>query len=267
MPSHQARVKLRSEATAKRMSIIEVTVPAGWDGPPLHHHDFDEAFYVLEGELTLQVGSDLLSAGPGAVAFAPRGEVHTVANRADAQARYVLVCTPGGFERYFDGSGPYPETTVVGPPLGGSGPRGEPIATPERRPRVLLRAEETSGVVAMTDNVVPAGSKGPFLHSHDFDEAFYILEGELTFQLGDELITARRGELIHAPGDVPHAFTNRDGTVDARFALIIAPAGFERHFARIAAERAGVEPPPWALGDIPEVRRVGPQIGDADMAA
>ena len=60
---------------------------------------------------------------------------------------------------------------------------------------------------------------------------------------------------------MPHTFTNRSGE-PARQVIVCTPAGFERHFARMAAKRAGVEPPAWALQPIPEVTRVGPQIGD-----
>ena len=105
----------------------------------------------------------------------------------------------------------------------------------------------------------PARSDGPFLHAHDFAETFYIVEGELTFQLHDELVTATAGEIVVAPGGAPHTFANHSGA-DARFAMAITPAGFERHFARIAARRAETEPPDWALGAIPDVERVGPQI-------
>jgi len=51
-------------------------------------------------------------------------------------------------------------------------------------PKVLLRSEETDGHVSVTEIVVPPHSAGPPLHTHDFDEAFCVLEGELTFQLG-----------------------------------------------------------------------------------
>ena len=127
---------------------------------------------------------------------------------------------------------------------------------------VLLRSEQTGGHVSAIENVLPAGARGPFLHRHDFDEAFYILEGELVFQLRDELITVREGDLAFAPRGVPHTYTNRSGA-PARFVLVCTPAGFERYFARMAAKRAGVEPPEWALQPIPEVTRVGPQIGEA----
>jgi hypothetical protein len=64
--------------------------------------------------------------------FAPRGSHHTLANLSAAAARYLLVCTPGGFERYFDRIAareagydpppetmkPWPEVTTVGPRIG-----------------------------------------------------------------------------------------------------------------------------------------------------
>jgi quercetin dioxygenase-like cupin family protein len=123
-------VLLRGEQSHDAVGIVELTVPAGWDGPPLHHHDFDEAFYVLEGELTFQLGNELKTATPGELIFAPRGSDHTLANLGDSDARYVLVCTPGEFTGYFESMntqltgapGPgtakrYPETIVVGPTI------------------------------------------------------------------------------------------------------------------------------------------------------
>src|SRR3954465_9414534 len=97
-----ATVLLRTEDSDDRAGIVEVTVPAGWPGPPLHHHAFDEAFYVLEGELTFQLGDELATAGPGSLTFAPSGSHHTLANRGNGPARYLLVCTPGGLQRGVD---------------------------------------------------------------------------------------------------------------------------------------------------------------------
>ena len=71
------------------------------------------------------------------------------------------------------------------------------------RADVLLRSEETSGHVSITEIVVPAHSAGPPLHTHDFDEAFYMLDGELIFQLDEELVTKRAGDLFFAPRNVP----------------------------------------------------------------
>jgi quercetin dioxygenase-like cupin family protein len=127
------------------------------------------------------------------------------------------------------------------------------------RTDVLLRSEQSGGQLSMTEIVVPAQSAGPPLHTHDFDEAFYMLEGELIFQVDDELTTKRTGEIAFAPRNVPHALANHSDA-DARYMLVCAPAGFERHWGRLAAAAQGVEPPDWALQPIPEVITVGPQI-------
>lgn len=127
-----------------------------------------------------------------------------------------------------------------------------------RGPKVHLRSEESGGKVSVIETR-PAPRVGPPLHHHDFDEAFYILDGELTFQLRDELVTARPGELVFAPRGVPHTFANLTDA-PAHQLIVCTPAGFERYFARLAAEQQGVDPPEWALGPIPEVTHVGPPI-------
>lgn len=125
---------------------------------------------------------------------------------------------------------------------------------------VMLRGEQTAGEVALMDNRARAGSAGPPLHHHAFDELFYVVAGELVFALGDELVTRRAGEIAFAPRGVPHTYANQSAT-GARFVLVCTPAGFERYFARLAAERQGVDPPDWALQPLPPVEILGPQIG------
>jgi quercetin dioxygenase-like cupin family protein len=126
-------------------------------------------------------------------------------------------------------------------------------------PTVLLRSEETDGVVSAIEVASRPGSAGPPLHRHDFDEAFYVIEGALTFQLRDEVFTRGAGELAFAPRGVPHTYANRSDA-PARALIVCTPAGFERYFARLAAEREGIEPPDWALQDVPTVERLGPPI-------
>jgi quercetin dioxygenase-like cupin family protein len=132
-------------------------------------------------------------------------------------------------------------------------------SVPKLTTNVLLRSEETGGHVSVTEIVVPPRSAGPPLHTHDFDEAFYMLEGELIFQVEEALVTKRAGELAFAPRNVAHALANHSDA-PARYLLVCTPAGFERHWARIAADAAGAEPPQWARQPIPEVTVVGPQI-------
>ena len=132
-------------------------------------------------------------------------------------------------------------------------------SVPDLRTNILLRSEQSGGHLSMVEIVVPARSAGPPLHTHDFDEAFYMLEGELIFQVEDALITKRAGELSFAPRNVVHALANHSDA-DARYLLVCVPAGLERQFVRAAAASQGVEPPSWALQASPEVTIVGPQI-------
>jgi quercetin dioxygenase-like cupin family protein len=270
MASHRAiapRVILRGEESGGALALVEISVPPRWEGPPLHHHAFDEAFHVLEGELTFRLGDELRTAAAGQFAFAPGGTVHTLANRADAPARYLLVLTPAGFERYFEGiaaggepPGPVPETIVVGPQID-PGAQATPLPADDVRINVRVRGADSEGRVALMDNRVGADAGGPPLHHHDFDEAFYVLEGELTFQLGDERLVRRAGDLAFARRGAHHTFANLSGA-EARQLIVCTPAGFERYFQRMAARDAGVDPPPEAFEPWPEVTTVGPPLAN-----
>jgi mannose-6-phosphate isomerase-like protein (cupin superfamily) len=132
MPTPSFDVLVRSEQSAGALSVIRIAVGGGWGGPPLHHHDFDETFYVLAGELTFQLDDEIVTARAGDCAFVARNRRHALANPGTEPASYVLTCTPAGFERYFDrlqaeitgtppppeSPGPIPETIVVGPQIG-----------------------------------------------------------------------------------------------------------------------------------------------------
>ena len=99
---------------------------------------------------------------------------------------------------------------------------------PANAPKVLLRSEQSGGVLSVIELT---GSGTPPLHRHDFDETFSVLEGELTFHLDGELFTRRAGEVAFAPRG-------------------------------IAAHITGVQPPPEAAKPIPEVITLGPPIGE-----
>jgi quercetin dioxygenase-like cupin family protein len=132
----------------------------------------------------------------------------------------------------------------------------------ENAPIVLLRSEDRDGHVAIVE--LTRGGRPP-LHRHHFDEAFYVLEGELTFQLGDDLVTRDAGELAVAAGGASHTYANLSGP-PARALLVITPAGCERYFACMAAERQGGEPPAWALQPLPAVTTLGPPLSPESIA-
>jgi quercetin dioxygenase-like cupin family protein len=134
-----------------------------------------------------------------------------------------------------------------------------PTTDPDKR--ILLRAEQTDGATSVIESTMPPRAPGPPLHKHDFHEAFYVLDGELTIQVRDELHAVRQGELAIAPRGVPHTLANHR-EAPTRYLIICTPAGFERQLARRAAAQAGIDAPDWALQPIPDVTYVGPRIGE-----
>ena len=94
-----ATVKVSGEQTGEAWSMVELVGPHG-DMPPLHvHHSEDEAFYVLEGRMTLFVGDSQIEIAAGESAVAPRGVPHVY--RVDSErARWLAVASPAGFERF-----------------------------------------------------------------------------------------------------------------------------------------------------------------------
>lgn len=113
-------------------------------------------------------------------------------------------------------------------------------------------SEDTSGKYACYEYVAPAGFGGPPRHSHpSFDEAWYVLEGELTLVVGEETITAGVGTFVHVPGAAPHTFANRGGA-PVRFLGLIVPGGFERYFGEVGGIVAqhGFPPPAEVLQEL-----------------
>jgi mannose-6-phosphate isomerase-like protein (cupin superfamily) len=122
-------VKLDGEDAERRYSIVEALAFRTTE-PPLHiHHREDEAWYVLDGQITFYAGDDAYRATSGAFVFAPRVIAHTFT--VDIEPTRVLVlASPSGFEHFALELGeratddtPPADLTVPGPDV--LGPVGE----------------------------------------------------------------------------------------------------------------------------------------------
>ena len=76
---------------------------------------------------------------------------------------------------------------------------------------------------------------------HREDEAFYVLDGQLTFHVGDAVLTAAAGSLAFAPMGIPHTFTV--DTEPSRILVITSPAGFERFVFELGVPATSDVPP------------------------
>jgi quercetin dioxygenase-like cupin family protein len=106
--------KTTGDQTGGRLAIAEVLAPEGTGSPKhLHHHE-DEAWYVIDGELTFFVGETQHLAGPGSFVFGPRRIEHRF-EVTSPQARFLILVTPAGFEDFTRICG-HPATSPTMPP-------------------------------------------------------------------------------------------------------------------------------------------------------
>jgi len=95
------RTILATEATGGAMSVVDSVSPPNY-GPPRHiHHDADETFVILSGEVELWLDGETMVKGPCETAFIPRGREHTFRVIGTQPSRHLVILTPGGFEGFF----------------------------------------------------------------------------------------------------------------------------------------------------------------------
>lgn len=94
--------------------------------------------------------------------------------------------------------------------------------------KVLISPEQTGGSMALIDMSLPKGVDPPMhIHSHE-DETFHLLEGAITFFVGENVISATSGDAVFAPRQVPHRFVIESES--SRFLTLITPGHFIEYF-------------------------------------
>lgn len=110
--------KATSENTGGRLWAQEAIGKRGYASPLHRHTREDEAFHVLEGELSMYVGDDVICAKAGSFVWAPRDIPHAFCVESD-QARFLAFSTSGNLDRFFFATGePAGALTVPPPPDG-----------------------------------------------------------------------------------------------------------------------------------------------------
>ena len=96
------RFMIGGEETRGNFALVEYLIGARALAAPMHTHEREEEYtYVLEGEVGVQIGEEVLVAEPGDLVFKPRGVPHAFWNAADEPARALEMISPASFERYF----------------------------------------------------------------------------------------------------------------------------------------------------------------------
>jgi mannose-6-phosphate isomerase-like protein (cupin superfamily) len=120
-------VKAAEAETRGAYAVRENAVPAGFGGVPFHlHREAEEAFYVLEGELTVFTEGHTLAAPAGSFVLIPRGAVHSLANRGAVPVRWLTLISPAWVSGWIQAEAADPDDRaaiylrygleIVGPP-------------------------------------------------------------------------------------------------------------------------------------------------------
>ncbi len=100
-PGELMTILTTGEETGGAFFLAEIEVAPGGGTPPHIHRREDEAFHMLEGSLTIQVGGNTITASAGDFAFLPRGIAHSFKNTSAASAKALVLTTPAGLEGFF----------------------------------------------------------------------------------------------------------------------------------------------------------------------
>ena len=103
------------EQTNGSYCLIDMHVPDG-GGPPLHRHDFEEMFTVLEGEITIYFRGTTRTATAGTTVNIPANAPHHFRNHSGRPARLLCMCTPAGQDEYFLLCGDRVDSRTAAPP-------------------------------------------------------------------------------------------------------------------------------------------------------
>jgi quercetin dioxygenase-like cupin family protein len=94
--------KVTADRSGGTLTVEEWGLPPGMMIPPHTHTREDECNFVLRGELTCDVGGEIVVAPAGSYVLKPRGVPHALCNTGTEPVWVVEILTPGGFEAYFD---------------------------------------------------------------------------------------------------------------------------------------------------------------------
>src|SRR5688500_12537500 len=90
---------------------------------------------------------------------------------------------------------------------------------------IKASAADTGGQMTIVEVTEPPGTEAPLHVRHNEDEAFWVREGDVTFEIGETAIEAHVGDYAFGPRGIPHRYTV--GDAGCRMLFILTPGGFE----------------------------------------
>jgi quercetin dioxygenase-like cupin family protein len=109
---------------------------------------------------------------------------------------------------------------------------------------IRATADQTGGALSVIEVTEPPGAEAPWHVHHRDDEAFWILEGTVRFEVGEQEVAASAGDFLFAPRDIPHRYIV--GDTGCRMLFILTPGGFDQMVMATSEPAASRNLPPPA---------------------
>ena len=124
--------------------------------------------------------------------------------------------------------------------------KGKPIAISGDINSILISKNETEGTYSVIEaKVFPDGGPIPHIQTREH-EGFYILKGEIVFNVEGKEIVAKSGTFVNVPPNVTHSFKNKTDQ-EAKMLIILAPGGLENLFIEVGDEIFDNAKPPGPM--------------------
>jgi mannose-6-phosphate isomerase-like protein (cupin superfamily) len=209
-------------ATLGTSTWICTQVTAGGRGPTLHVHDYDQYYWVIHGEMTVQLGEVIQKAAAGSLVHIPAGLPHCNWNEGDVEEAHLEAFIPAA---------------QPGCPLGkkvdtarSSAPPGSVTRADQRRFRQWndtlqiqnLASVETGSTEAKINYLrIQGNGQGPKPHIHDFDQVYFVVKGTMTADIGRHHHEISANSLVILPAGVPHSNWNVHEGAEEHVAFLV----------------------------------------------
>ena len=199
--------------------IIATFVPPGAEGPATHVHPSDQLYYIVDGELEIELGDEVEKVAAGQGVLIPAGLPHRNRNVGDRPEVHLEVIAPGVTPTQ-------PLATMVD--HRDAGDRRYLVASPTppdvERPFTLSwlagRRDGSEHASIYVADMAP-GASGPPTHVHDFDQFYFVLSGQLHVEVALQQHVVDPGTLVVLPSGVPHRQWNPGDQPERHLAVLV----------------------------------------------
>ncbi len=206
-------------------AILGSNVPAGKPAFGHHRHEYsDQLYYIVKGEMQVQLGTKTFTAGPDTLVYIPKGQPHHNWNEGDIDEFHLEIIAPC----------PFPSLSLA-TPTSDIGDDDQPFVVQELDPDAFVDSAKFPGF-SLNRSIFPdghssyasiyvgevaPGAGGPGTHIHAFDQFYFVLSGVLSVEVGLDRLEAGPGTLVTLPAGVPHRQWNQGTETERHLALLI----------------------------------------------